>query len=66
MSPKTEEELRIEISGYANQKDDNGNVIYAETFAEAMVDYLSNGNNAKPLSVEMYKLTQEKLKELGG
>ena len=66
LSPKTEEELRIEISGYANQKDENGNVIYAETFAEAMVDYLSNGNNAKPLSVEMYKLTQEKLKELGG
>jgi len=65
LSPKTEEELRIEISGYANQKDENGNVIYAETFAEAMVDYLSNGEKAKPLSVEMYKLTQEKLRELG-
>ncbi len=66
LSPKTEEELRIEISGYANQKDDYGNVIYAETFAEAMVDYLANGDNASPLSIEIYKLVQEDLKELEG
>lgn len=63
---KTEEELRLEISGYANQKDNNGNVIYAETFAEAMVDYLTNKEHASPLSVEMYKLVQEDLKELEG
>lgn len=65
-SQKSEEELRNEISGYANQKNEKGEVMYWETFAEAMVDYLSNGEKAKPLSVEIYKLTQEKLKELGG
>ena len=65
LSPRSEEELREEISGYANQKYNDGNVMYSETFAEAMVDYLVNGENAAPLSVEMYKLTQEKLKELG-
>jgi len=57
---KTEEELKLEISGYANIVN-NGVVMYAETFAEALVDYLSNGNNASDLSIEIYKIVQEDL-----
>lgn len=60
---KTEEELKQEISGYANIV--NGTTImYAETFAEALVDYLSNGNNASDLSIEIYKIVQEDLNAL--
>ena len=60
---KTEEELRSEISGYASITN-QGTIMYCETFAEAMVDYLSNGENASPLSVEMYKIVQEDLQNL--
>ena len=63
LTPKKEEELKEEISGYANIVN-NGTVMYAETFAEALVDYLSNGNNASPLSIEIYKIVQEDLKNL--
>ena len=60
---KTENELKEEISGYANIV--NGTtVMYAETFAEALVDYLSNGNNASDLSIEIYKIVQEDLSAL--
>ena len=60
---KTENELKEEISGYANIV--NGTTImYAETFAEALVDYLSNGNNASDLSIEIYKIVQEDLNAL--
>ena len=60
---KTEEELRREISGYAASSK-NGTIMYAETFAEALVDYLSNGNNASSLSIEIYKIVQEDLKNI--
>lgn len=60
---KTEEELRKEISGYAASTK-NGTIMYAETFAEALVDYLCNGNNASLLSIEMYKIVQEDLKNI--
>lgn len=60
---KTELELREEISGYAATSN-NGTIMYAETFAEALVDYLSNGNNASDLSIEIYKIVQEDLKNL--
>ena len=57
------QELREEISGYAASSK-NGTVMYAETFAEALVDYLSNGNNASILSIEIYKIVQEDLKNI--
>ena len=60
---KTEEELRLEISGYAASTK-NGTIMYAETFAEALVDYLSNGENASDLSIEIYKIVQEDLKSM--
>ena len=60
---KTEEELRQEISGYAASSK-NGTIMYAETFAEALVDYLSNGEKASSLSVEIYKIVQEDLKNI--
>lgn len=60
---KTEEELRREISGYAASSK-NGTIMYAETFAEALVDYLSNDNNASSLSIEIYKIVQEDLKNI--
>lgn len=60
---KTEEELRTEISGYAASTK-NGTIMYAETFAEALVDYLSNGSNASDLSIEIYKIVQEDLKKI--
>ena len=60
---KTELELRQEISGYAASTK-NGTIMYAETFAEALVDYLSNGINAKDLSIEIYKIVQEDLSNL--
>jgi len=60
---KTEEELRKEISGYAASSK-NGTIMYAETFAEALVDYLCNGDNASMLSIEMYKIIQEDLKNI--
>ncbi len=62
---KDEQTLRKEISGYAATIND-GTVMYAETFAEALVDYLSNGNNASPLSIEIYKIVQDDLKKLEG
>jgi len=63
LATKTELELRQEISGYAASSQ-NGTIMYAETFAEALVDYLSNGNNAKDLSIEIYKIVQEDLANL--
>ena len=60
---KTEEELRQEISGYAASSK-NGTIMYAETFAEALVDYLSNGAKASSLSIEIYKIVQEDLKNI--
>ena len=60
---KTEEQLRQEISGYAATTQ-SGTVMYCETFAEALVDYLTNGNNASPLSIEVYKIVQEDLANL--
>lgn len=63
LSVKTEQELREEISGYAASSK-NGTVMYAETFAEALVDYLSNGNNASILSIEIHKIVQEDLKNI--
>ena len=60
---KTEEELKKEISGYAEiVKDDV--IMYAETFAEALVDYLANNLNASDLSIEIYKIVQEDLKNI--
>ena len=60
---KTENELKEEISGYANIV--NGTTImYAETFAEALVDCLSNGQNASDLSIAIYKIVQEDLSNL--
>ena len=56
---RTEISLREEISGYAKQ-------LYAETFAEAMVDYFVNKDNASPLSIEMYKIVEQDLISLGG
>lgn len=60
---KSEQELREEISGYAASSK-NGVTMYAETFAEALVDYLSNGTNAKALSIEIYSIVQEDLANL--
>lgn len=60
---KTELELRKEISEYAATTK-NGTIMYAETFAEALVDYFSNGVNASQLSVEIYKIVQEDLNAL--
>ena len=60
---KTELELREEISGYAASSK-NGTIMYAETFAEALVDYLSNRMNAQDLSIEIYKIVQEDLANL--
>ena len=63
MKEKTEEELKKEISGYANIVN-SGTIMYAETFAEALVDYLSNANNASDLSIEIYKIVQEDLQKI--
>lgn len=60
---KTEEELKKEISGYAEIIKD-GVIMYAETFAEALVDYLANNQNASDLSIEIHKIVQEDLKKL--
>ena len=60
---KTELQLREEISGYAASTK-NGTIMYAETFAEALVDYLSNGLNAQDLSIEIYKIVQEDIANL--
>ena len=61
---KTVDELRKEISGYAATTDDYNNPLYAETFAEALVDYLSNGTNAQPLSVEIYNILERDIANL--
>jgi len=54
-SGKSLDELRAEISDYAVKKDDS------ETLAEAVGDYVANGNNAAPLSLEIIKLLKERL-----
>lgn len=62
---KTVDELRQEISGYAaSYMDDKTTPLYAETFAEALVDYLSNGTNAQPLSVEIYNILERDIANL--
>lgn len=60
---KTELDLRKEISEYAASSK-NGTTMYAETFAEALVDYFSNKENASLLSIEIYKIVQEDLNAL--
>lgn len=52
---KTLKEWREEISGYALKNQ-------GETFAEAIADYMANGNNAAPLSIEIWKILKGEVK----
>jgi len=61
---KSENDLKIEISGYANvNKGPLDVTMYNETFAEAITDYIVNKDDAADLSKEIYK---ETVKELRG
>lgn len=48
------------ISNYAASKK-NGSYQYHETIAEGIADYVSNKDNAKPLSKEIWKIVKAKL-----
>ena len=50
----SELDLRLSISDYALES-------YSETFAEAVRDYTSNGDDASPLSVEIFKIIERYL-----
>ena len=54
-------DFRKSISEYAVAVDNNGNYIYDETIAEAMDDYYSNGDSAKPASIYIINVLKSKL-----
>lgn len=56
---KSNYKLKELISRYANETD-------SETMAEAFADVYANNENANPLSIEIKKLTIEKLKQYKG
>ena len=53
---KNKYDLQTSISGYAAKTN-------SETMAEAFADVFANGTNANPLSIEIKKLTIEKMKQ---
>lgn len=57
---KTKNQLRREVSGYAMDSS-KGATNRHETFAECIADYSKNGENAKPLSKEVWKQTKKLL-----
>ena len=59
-----ENEFSSNISKYANLKNDNGDIIYDETIAEAIHDYYLNGNNANRCSLEIVKIIKNRLGEV--
>ena len=51
---KTIEDLRLEISEYANEN-------WSECLAEAVCDYITNAENAQPLSKAIWKILKREL-----
>lgn len=56
------EQFRRSISTYAMAKDSSGKYIYDETIAESFHDVYLNGNNAKPASIYIVKVLEQKLR----
>ena len=55
------ENFALSISDYAGSKDENGNVIFDETIAEAIHDYYLHSNSCKGASMEIVKIIKAKL-----
>jgi hypothetical protein len=62
--PKTEEEMIEDISGYAAEKNDDGQTMYPETLAEAVSDYIANGNNSSELTLEIIPILNREMAKL--
>lgn len=58
------DEFRATISGYAVQKDENGDYIYNETIAEAFSDYIINNDSAADASKEIFKVLDSRLEKM--
>ncbi|MEI6850656.1 MAG: zinc-ribbon domain-containing protein [Candidatus Saccharibacteria bacterium] len=61
---QTESEMINDISGYAAEQDKNGKQLYPETLAEAVTDYLANGEKASELSLEIIPILSREMAKL--
>ena len=55
------EDFASSISNYAGHKDENNQILYNETIAEAIHDYYLNGNSCSQASYEIIKIITSKL-----
>ena len=55
------EDFASSISSYAGYKDENNQILYNETIAEAIHDYYLNGNSCSQASYEIIKIITSKL-----